>query len=201
MGLAGTVGTAGTKVGGQTFCREAASATGASIEMDEGMNGTIVKTVRRSLNRAHRAVAFCFLVLVASVGVAFPHQGATGIVKERMDAMKSVAAATKALARLSWSDIPKARQSAAGHARTISAHADEMLALFPAGSAQHPSEAAATIWTRPDAFARLAKAMGTAADDILRASKTATSNADLAPPFKAMSATCASCHSAFRIKK
>lgn len=160
-----------------------------------------IDLTRFKTRRLYSLIGLCALALTVSIGAGLAHKGATGIVKERMDAMKSVAASTKALARMQWANVEQARRSAADHARIVSGHADKMVALFPSGSAKHPSEAAPSIWTKPDEFARLAKAMGQAADEIVLLSPTATSNADLSVPFNAMAATCKSCHAGFRIKK
>ena len=74
--------------------------------------------------------------LSAITGLAFAHSGATGIVKERMDAMKAIGAATKAIATLDWSDVDAARAKLKSAAAQIEGHAAEVVSLFNRGS--HP---------------------------------------------------------------
>jgi len=143
------------------------------------------------------------IAVVAGVGVTagLAHQGATGIVKQRMEAMKSVAAATKAIATLDWSDVRSAQAKAAKNARIVSGHAADVVKLFPKGSDKAPSEAAPAIWKRPDVFAKLANDMGRAANTIAIWSRKSASQKGIARPFAEMTATCKACHAEFRIKR
>jgi len=141
------------------------------------------------------------LALCSATPAVLAHQGATGVVRQRMDAMKSVAAATKVLATLDWSNLAEARKLAADNARTVAGHAADMVALFPTGSTMAPSEAAAAIWEKPEEFAKLANTMGSAAEEIVVLAQTARSRTDIAVSFDKMAATCKACHSGFRVKR
>lgn len=98
---------------------------------------------------------------------AFAHGGATGIVKERMDAMVDMGKAVKAVTPMmrgeTTYDAEVIRQAAA----TFSRHAGEaMTQLFPEGSGGAPSEAKETVWTQWEEFSELAERMGVFAEGL-----------------------------------
>jgi cytochrome c556 len=72
------------------------------------------------------------------------HEGATGVVKERMEAMESMAKALKIISQR----IRQKRDLGAikPNATLIREGAERMLAMFPPGTGKHPSEAAAKVW-------------------------------------------------------
>ena len=77
-----------------------------------------------------------FFALFASATVAFAHNGATGITKERMDGMGSLAKSMKALVQMLKSDDTDLER-AADIAREIQAHSgEEMIKRFPPGPQQ-----------------------------------------------------------------
>lgn len=141
------------------------------------------------------------VILAFSAGAAFAHSGATGIVKERMDAMKEIGSATKALAKLDWNDVGAARASAVSNSQVLQRHAADIVRMFPPDSNTGPSEAIPAIWEKPDDFADLAKALETAAGAMIAAADTATKRDDVAAPFQAIADTCKACHADFRKKK
>ncbi|MFT5744206.1 MAG: cytochrome c556 [Paracoccaceae bacterium] len=89
---------------------------------------------------------------------AFAHNGATGIVKERMDAMMAMGNAVKALAPMMRGEIAHDADAVRAAAATFTAHAGEsMTALFPEGTGGSPSEAKDAVWEDWDEFASLAE--------------------------------------------
>lgn len=129
------------------------------------------------------------------------HQGATGIVKERMDAMKDIAGLMKRLDGLTFAQQEQDRKAAKAAAMQLSAHGQKMVSLFPAGSIMGPSEATLAIWQQPDAFAAIANNLKMAADGLAAQSDTLERNADMKPHVRRLGATCAACHKDFRRKK
>lgn len=103
---------------------------------------------------------------VSSVGLAaLAHSGATGVMKERMDAMSEMGNEMKRLVPMMRSQAeydPDVVRSAAdtmiGHAGT------QMTELFPEGSNAEPSEALDAIWDDWEEFAALAEALRTSAE-------------------------------------
>ena len=86
------------------------------------------------------------------------HEGATGVVKERMEAMKAIGAAMKRIAAMMRGLQDYDAVAVADAARTIEAHGgDAMTDLFPQGSAHDPSEARPVIWEDWDRFKALAQ--------------------------------------------
>ena len=97
-------------------------------------------------------------VLIAGTAVtAFAHGGATGIVKERMDAMLAMGKAVKAVAPMMRRETAYDAETVRDTARLFQQHAGEsMTKLFPEGTGGMPSEAKEDVWTDWDRFAALA---------------------------------------------
>ncbi|EFL90708.1 cytochrome c [Ahrensia sp. R2A130] len=144
---------------------------------------------------------FAIGVILGTASAALAHSGATGIVKERMMTMKSVAASTKVLSRLDWSNVQAARTSAEREATAIAVHAKKIVAQFPVGSTQHPSEAGNRIWSEQDRFAAIALELETSAQMVVELAPASSNNADIAGPMKRLTATCKACHADFRVKR
>jgi cytochrome c556 len=91
-------------------------------------------------------VRIVLIALVASTALALAHTGATGIVKERMDGMPSLAQSMKALAQLAKSDDVDQRQ-VIEIARQIKKQSGvAMSQRFPIDEQQMVSEASPAIW-------------------------------------------------------
>lgn len=101
------------------------------------------------------------LFSLAGTLTAFAHGGATGIVKERMDAMSAMAKSVKSISEMFKSgdyDPQIVRDGANG----IAAHAGEALTkLFPEGTEGAPSEARAEVWTQWQSFEKHAEELKT----------------------------------------
>lgn len=96
------------------------------------------------------------LSLVA-IAAAFAHGGATGIVKERMDAMSAMSQAAKSMGSMMRGNVTYDADTVRAAAAEIKAHAGSaMTQLFPAESDGMPSEARAEIWSDWDRFSELA---------------------------------------------
>jgi cytochrome c556 len=124
------------------------------------------------------------------------HQGATGIVKERMDAfkasqnqLKSIVTAAKA------NDFDETQKLA----RLLAEWGTKMPDFFPAGSDKMPSEAAPTIWSDPAGFKRAAAQFTNAGNQLIKASKAADKKA-VFTSIQQIGASCKSCHRAYRLK-
>lgn len=113
----------------------------------------------------HLKTVFATLSIVSLGLAAFAHSGASGVVKERMDAMGEMGEVMKRL-------VPIMRGQSAYDASVVRAGADtiighsgsEMTELFPQGSNGMPSEALDTIWEDWDEFAVLAEALRASAE-------------------------------------
>ena len=144
------------------------------------------------------------LALTASTflaAAALAHGGATGIVKERMEAMKSLGEAGKALAAMAKGETAFDADAVAAQARTMADHAGEtMTRLFPEGSLDAPSEALPVIWEDWGRFSALAQTLETTSAQLEAAAYTGGLDA-MRPAFAEVAETCGACHKAFRKEK
>lgn len=140
------------------------------------------------------AAAIILTVMIGPSPASRAHDGATGIVKERMDAMKDISAAMKVI----FETIKGERETPPADLRqaalTINALAGDTLNhLFPEGSLHHPSEAKADIWQDWSRFEKLSA-------DLELYSASYADDLDKDSVMK-MAGTCRDCHQAFRVKK
>jgi len=165
-----------------------------------------------------RRLTATVLVLVLGAGTVYAHRGATGIVKERMDAMMSLGDAMKALTAMMRGKQPYDVERVGTYARTVARHGGEDLTrLFPEGSLQHPSRANQAIWADWERFSALATELAVYAGALASAAAnqrppgrggtmpvdpTPEELATMAPDvvFERLRRTCSDCHRAFRKK-
>lgn len=137
--------------------------------------------------------------------LAVAHQGATGVVKERMDQMGGVAKAMKALGAMFKGEQPYDAEAARALSSTIAASSgSELSVLFPKHSMDPPTEARHEIWTDWDKFSSLADEMQASALALAKgAANPADGSAGPKPVdlFRELAGTCKACHQDFRIKK
>lgn len=139
---------------------------------------------------------------VFAAGAAWAHGGATGIVKERMDAMSAIGKNVKSVGQMlkTKPDVDPVLVSTAGEA--IANHAGEALTkLFPEGSLQMPSEASPKIWTDWDTFSEYANELQTSALVMKSLADKGADKKAVGMAFGKVAATCKSCHQEFRVKK
>ena len=138
----------------------------------------------------------CSLLIITPLAIssANAHQGATGIVKERMDAFSEARGQMKQLrGAIGGSEFEAITDITA----RMQIWADKMADYFPEGSDQSPSEAAPAIWSDPDGFAAKIVSYQTS----IRALGDAASSGDRDSTIKAFSAlgqSCKSCHQTYR---
>lgn len=141
----------------------------------------------------------CLTFMLSASGFALAHQGATGIIKERMDGMEVLAQSMKALVQMERSgqtDLNKAAEIA----NQIQAHAGEaMTSRFSEGHQQKVSEASPTIWQDWESFEKIADGLFVAAAQL--EIDAVAGDLNLGTAIKELGATCSSCHQDFRIKR
>ncbi len=146
-------------------------------------------------------IAMAGLAAISIGGLAFAHSGATGIVKERMDSMKSIGGSMKAISKLDWGSPKTARIALERDAKSIAMHASHIVKMFPENSIKGPSEAISAIWEKPDEFAKLAEALETRAAELAAIARTISSGDEIKPQLAGIGETCKTCHEGFRKKK
>ena len=152
--------------------------------------------------RSHRThYGFVFLALIFSFvsgvtvsGLSHAHEGATGIVKERMDNFKKSQNNLKSIRRLIRDGENEAIVPLAEEIRAWAARIPE---YFPEGSGGAPSEAADTIWQDFKGFRDAARRHEDAAEALVKLAR----NGDISrlnQAFGDLAGTCKACHQRFR---
>ena len=172
----------------------------------------------------------CIITIALMLGLigagALAHDGATGIVKTRMDAMSDLGKAVKQIAQMIRGKLTYNAQAVKNAAVIIKQHSgSSMLDLFPKNSLQKASQARGEIWSQWDEFKALttqleiaANGLEVAADNGPDTSATTQveegslilaedfdtdifANMSVADAFKIVAKTCSQCHEKFRLKK
>lgn len=127
------------------------------------------------------------------------HEGASGIILERMKHMTALAASMKALAPFALGEAAYDGAQVARLAHDISTRTgQEMVRLFPKGSFDGASEASPDIWQRWAQFQRLAEDAKEQADALAQA---ASDKSSVGPNFMRLAGACKNCHIEFRQEK
>jgi cytochrome c556 len=150
------------------------------------------------MTRSHMtalAVA-CGVVVPATVAA---HGGAKGVVKERMDMMKSMAATMKAVNEMVRGKRPLDAATVRQGAKEMSGHATMLPKKFPKGSGHPPSEAKPEIWRQPEKFRSLWMDLNEKVADLARAGEAGDHGA-IAKAFRDVGRVCSACHKTYRAK-
>ena len=138
-------------------------------------------------------VGFIFVAVPTTFALA--HSGATGIVKERMDMFKKNQNNLKAIKSHIRSEN---YESIVKLADEIRDWAVKMPEYFPEGSNEKPSEASPAIWLDFDGFKNAAIKNETTAKQLIAAAKAEDQKA-VVDGFKAVAASCKSCHQSYKL--
>jgi len=139
-----------------------------------------------------RLLTGCVLLCLSTLSLA--HEGAEGVVKERMDRFKENKKAMKAIKGSLASDTAVIAQKAS----EIEAWAKEMVNFFPEGSTQPPSEALPAIWKEFDRFTDLASANEKAAAKLKNLAQSGADTSALNGAFRSLGKTCKDCHNDYK---
>ncbi len=143
-------------------------------------------------------VALSIPALVLGAGLALAHSGASGVVKERMDAMKAMGDSLKAVKAMVDGAAAYDAAKVAATAKAIAAEAVAMPDHFPHGTDHAPSEALPAVWTEHEAFRSAAGDLGAAAEILLAASDDPSAARDALGD---VARACKACHDDFRQDK
>ena len=134
------------------------------------------------------------------LGEVSAHGGATGVVKERMELMKSLGDRMKKMGAMVKGKAPFDATAMADSAREIQQTAPEITHLFPEGSLHKPSEALPSVWEERDKFNDLAESLIQEAGN-LNDVAIIGDRRSIMIQFTKVGKTCSSCHTDFRKKK
>ena len=128
------------------------------------------------------------------------HMGAKGIVKERMQLMKSYAASMKAI-NVELRDMASVNYILINaEANKIAVSSETIMGLFSSGSGGGVSEASPKIWQNPDDFMKIIEDLKKAARKLAQSTGTGVPKLVI-ENFRALSGTCKNCHQKYRVKK
>ncbi len=139
--------------------------------------------------------------LAISITTTTAHDGATGIVKERMDVMGHVGGTMKLLSGMAKGDVAYDGAKASAATQKVAKEMAGFAAQFPEGSTDDPSEAGPAIWTNNAEFVAIAKQLEDAAAKATKTLAGASDNSVVAGVLGDMGKTCKACHSKFRVKR
>ena len=122
------------------------------------------------------------------------HEGATGVIKERMDkfkmSKKMMQTIHKSIQNEDFGTIEKS-------ATTLHNWGKEMIRYFPEGSDGAPSEASADIWLDPEGFKKAVTNFEIASLKLINISKEKDFDKTV-DSFRSLAGTCKGCHQKFR---
>jgi len=135
-------------------------------------------------------------------GSILAHEGATGIVSERMDAMSEMGDATKAVAAMLKGEIDFDAGAIASNAQLLVSHGEQIVELFPDTTPSRSgakTESLPDIWDRPDEFAKMAEEMTQSARDLEEVARDRASDPKTVKiAFSRVAQSCKACHRDFR---
>lgn len=150
------------------------------------------------------SLKMCIATIVVSAMVSAPaiaHQGATGVVKERMDMMGEISKAMKVIGEMVRGVTAFDASAAREAALEIKKHASMIPELFPAGTTEKPSEALSAIWENWEEFLELTNDMKVEADVLADTASNSSNPEEFEAAFGRIGRSCTSCHQKFRLKK
>ena len=134
------------------------------------------------------------------------HDGATGIIKHRMEAMKTIGQSMKGLADMMQGKRFYEPVRTHQLAQTIEMYGGSKLTeLFPKNSLEEPTQALPVIWSDWKEFEELAAQLSETAKNLVRMTSHERGNNTeryiVKGAFKRLVETCSECHKLFRKKK
>ena len=128
------------------------------------------------------------------------HMGAKGVVKERIQLMKSYAASMKKINKEFRDKTSVNYVLIKLEAIDIAESSQKIMELFPPGSGGGMSEASNKIWQQPSDFKKIIEDLNQAAQRLAQATNTGVPNLVI-EKFRALGGTCKKCHQKYRVKK
>ncbi len=132
---------------------------------------------------------------------AYAHEGAEGVVKDRMDMMGEIARSMKTIGKMIKGVDSYNAKKAKAAALEIYGHMSHMTDMFPEGSTEKPSEALPVIWDDWDEFVALSNQLKDDSKLLSELAGTADSADTIKSQFGLVAKSCSSCHEKFRLKK
>ena len=155
------------------------------------------------MNKTAKSIQVSFILLLAllSSSSILAHSGATGVVKDRMDAMSEMALAMKSMALIVKGKHQVNPLTFIQGGELIAGHSHKAPDLFPIGSIQGTSEALPIIWQQWDDFVNLSLRTKTDAKKLAKMAQEGSELRPLTQQFVKLASDCKACHKDYRKKK
>lgn len=142
---------------------------------------------------------FSYAAVLAAIvpAVSLAHEGATGVVKERMDLMTSMGKEMKAVGQKIESNRNLA--SIADSAIKVKTMSRDIARFFPPGSLIKPTDARPAIWEKWDQFEARISGLQRSLDALAAAAPSGNPKL-ISDRFRQVGRSCAACHDDFRQK-
>lgn len=150
------------------------------------------------MKRTYLRLGALVATLAAGSFAAVAHEGATGVVKERMDLMEAIGKDFKDIGQRLQAN--RNLPSIAERAKRIEERSARIAALFPTGSLDRPSDALPIIWERWSDFEDRARGLRDASAGLAEAAPSGDPKL-VSDRFKALTRSCNACHDTFRKKR
>lgn len=150
------------------------------------------------------AISVFIILVIAATSIAYSHSGATGIVKERMDAMKTMSDQSKLVGNMFKGKTEFNRTVIEDAAEVFSQHGLTMKGLFPDTKESrngHKTEALPRIWTEWENFSEKVDEFIALNNELKKTLTTTDNNRDLKKAFFQTAKSCRGCHKRFRKPK
>ena len=138
---------------------------------------------------------------ILAVSQVIAHEGATGVVKERMDYMKTLGDNTGAIGAMFKGEAPYDLQAVQEHAGVLAGEAPRLTELFPEGSNEAPSETLPVTWEQWEDFQAKAADFQAASTALQETAGSGVEQAEVRAAFVRMGRTCGGCHEVYRKPK
>ena len=139
-------------------------------------------------------IGFLLISSIVFITPLLAHEGATGIVKERMDKFKM---SKKMMQTIHRSIQNKDFETIEKSGITLLKWSKEMINYFPEGSEVAPSEASGDIWLDPEGFKKAVNKFELASLKLVDNSKEKNFDKTVVA-FRGLARTCKGCHQKFR---
>ncbi len=139
-------------------------------------------------------ICLLFVSVIVSISPSLAHEGATGVVKERMNKFKM----SKKMMQTIHKSIQNEDFETIEKSGTILYNwSKEMIRFFPEGSDVAPSEASGDIWLDPEGFKKAVNNFELASLKLINKSKDKQFD-ETVDSFRSLAGTCKGCHQKFR---
>jgi len=158
----------------------------------------------------HQSSILLFILTIGTLSItitklspALAHEGATGIVKERMDAMEEMGKQSKRITRMFKNKEPVDATSIVTTANLFIKHGNKMQSLFPdSDQSRMKTRALPILWEEWQDFAQKTDEFVLLSENLkLKAESNNTSHKDLATAFRDTALSCRECHKKYRKPK